>query len=31
LVRAGLAEGVIETGVCGIDGLFLNEGSACDA
>jgi len=31
LVRAGLAEGVIETGVCGIDGLFLNEASACDA
>jgi basic membrane lipoprotein Med (substrate-binding protein (PBP1-ABC) superfamily) len=29
-VRAGLAEGLIETGVCGIDGLFLGEGSACD-
>lgn len=30
VVRAGLAEGLIETGVCGIDGLFLGEGSACD-
>ncbi len=30
VVRAGLAEGLIETGVCGIDGLLLGEGSACD-
>ena len=29
-VRAGLADGSITTGVCGIDGLFLGEGSACD-
>jgi basic membrane protein A len=29
-VRAGLAEGVIETGVCGIDGLFIGEASLCD-
>jgi len=29
-VRAGLADGSIETGICGIDGLFLGEGSACD-
>ena len=29
-VRAGLANGSITTGVCGIDGLFLGEGSACD-
>ena len=28
--RAGLADGSIDTGVCGIDGLFLGEGSACD-
>ncbi len=28
--RAGLADGSITTGVCGIDGLFLGEGSACD-
>jgi basic membrane protein A len=28
--RAGLADGSIETGVCGIDGLFVGEGSACD-
>ncbi|MCB2224393.1 MAG: BMP family ABC transporter substrate-binding protein, partial [Actinobacteria bacterium] len=31
MVRAGLADGSIDTGVCGIDGLFLGEGSACDA
>lgn len=30
MVRAGLAGGSIDTGVCGIDGLFLGEGSACD-
>jgi len=30
VVRAGLADGTIETGVCGIDGLFLGEASACD-
>jgi basic membrane lipoprotein Med (substrate-binding protein (PBP1-ABC) superfamily) len=29
-VRVGLADGSIDTGVCGIDGLFLGEGSACD-
>ncbi len=29
-VRAGLADGSIDTGVCGIDGLFIGEGSACD-
>jgi basic membrane protein A len=29
-VRAGLADGSIETGVCGIDGLFIGEGSLCD-
>ncbi|MDE0117129.1 MAG: BMP family ABC transporter substrate-binding protein [bacterium] len=29
-VRAGLADGSITTGVCGIDGLFLGEGSLCD-
>ena len=29
-VRAGLADGSIDTGVCGIDGLLLGEGSACD-
>ena len=29
-VRAGLADGSLETGVCAIDGLFLGEGSACD-
>lgn len=28
--RAGLADGSIDTGVCGIDGLFIGEGSACD-
>jgi basic membrane protein A len=28
--RVGLADGSITTGVCGIDGLFLGEGSACD-
>ena len=28
--RAGLADGSIITGICGIDGLFLGEGSACD-
>jgi basic membrane lipoprotein Med (substrate-binding protein (PBP1-ABC) superfamily) len=28
--RAGLADGSITTGVCGIDGLFEGEGSACD-
>lgn len=28
--RAGLADGSIETGVCGVDGLFIGEGSACD-
>ena len=28
--RAGLADGSIVTGICGIDGLFLGEGSACD-
>jgi basic membrane protein A len=29
-VREGLADGSIDTGVCGIDGLFIGEGSACD-
>ncbi|MYG93430.1 MAG: BMP family ABC transporter substrate-binding protein [Acidimicrobiia bacterium] len=29
-VRAGLADGSIETGICAIDGLFLGENSACD-
>ena len=29
-VRAGLADGSIDTGVCGIDGLVVGEGSACD-
>ena len=29
-VRAGLADGSIDTGICGIDGLFLGEGSLCD-
>ena len=29
-VRAGLADGSITTGVCGIDGRFLGEGSLCD-
>jgi basic membrane lipoprotein Med (substrate-binding protein (PBP1-ABC) superfamily) len=29
-VRAGLADGSIDTGVCGIDGLFVGDGSACD-
>ena len=28
--RAGLADGSIVTGICGIDGLFIGEGSACD-
>ena len=28
--RAGLADGSIETGICGVDGLFVGEGSACD-
>ena len=28
--RVGLADGSISTGICGIDGLFLGEGSACD-
>jgi basic membrane protein A and related proteins len=28
--RVGLADGSITTGVCGIDGLLLGEGSACD-
>lgn len=27
--RVGLADGSITTGICGIDGLFLDEGSAC--
>jgi basic membrane protein A len=27
--RAGLADGSISTGICGIDGLFVAEGSAC--
>jgi phosphonate transport system substrate-binding protein len=29
-VRAGLADGSIDTGVCGIDGLFIGQGSFCD-
>ena len=29
-VRLGLVDGSIETGVCGIDGLVIGEGSACD-
>jgi basic membrane protein A and related proteins len=28
--RQGLADGSITTGICGQDGLFLGEGSACD-
>ncbi len=28
--RVGLADGSITTGICGIDGLPLGEGSACD-
>jgi hypothetical protein len=28
--RAGLADGSIETGVCGILGGFIGEGSLCD-
>jgi len=28
--RLGLADGSVDTGVCGIDGLFVGEGSACD-
>lgn len=28
--RAGLADGSITTGICGIDGLLIGEGSACD-
>ncbi|MBU1866160.1 MAG: PhnD/SsuA/transferrin family substrate-binding protein, partial [Actinobacteria bacterium] len=30
-IRAGLADGSIQTGICGIDGLYLGAGSACDA
>jgi len=30
-VRAGLADGSIDTGICGIDGLYLGTGSLCDA
>ncbi|MCY4257345.1 MAG: BMP family ABC transporter substrate-binding protein [bacterium] len=30
-VRVGLADGSITTGICGIDGLFLGENSACDS
>ncbi|MBU1226825.1 MAG: BMP family ABC transporter substrate-binding protein, partial [Actinobacteria bacterium] len=29
-IRAGLADGSIQTGICGIDGLYLGAGSACD-
>jgi basic membrane protein A len=29
-VRAALANGSLETGICGIDGLYLGEGSTCD-
>ncbi len=29
--RVGLADGSVTTGICGIDGLLLGEGSACDA
>lgn len=29
-VRVGVADGSVDTGVCGIDGLFVGEGSACD-
>jgi basic membrane protein A and related proteins len=29
--RVGLADGSVKTGICGIDGLLLGEGSACDA
>ena len=29
-VRLGLADGSIDTGVCGIDGLVVGDGSACD-
>ncbi len=28
--RVGLADGSVTTGICGIDGLLLGEGSACD-
>jgi basic membrane protein A len=28
--RVGLADGSITTGICGIDGLLVGEGSACD-
>jgi basic membrane lipoprotein Med (substrate-binding protein (PBP1-ABC) superfamily) len=28
--RVGLADGSITTGICGIDGLFVGEGSGCD-
>ena len=28
--RLGLADGSITTGICGIDGLFVGEGSGCD-
>ena len=31
MVRAGLADGSIDTGVCGIDGLYIGAGSLCDA
>jgi basic membrane lipoprotein Med (substrate-binding protein (PBP1-ABC) superfamily) len=30
-VRLGLAEGNIDTGICGIDGLVIGEGSLCDS
>ena len=30
-VRAGLADGSIDTGICGIDGLYMGTGSLCDA
>ncbi|MCP5025555.1 MAG: BMP family ABC transporter substrate-binding protein [Actinomycetia bacterium] len=29
-VRVGLADGSIDTGICGIDGLIVGDGSACD-
>lgn len=29
-VRTGLADGTLDTGICGIDGLLLGAGSACD-
>jgi basic membrane protein A len=31
MVRAGLADGSIDTGVCGVDGLYVGQGSFCDA